>query len=100
MLEEEVAEWKKTHDTRQRIKHILIGIREPVSASQIAEQARCSPKTARKYLEELVDERIALKVDGPRGDRYYRNENTSDGGVHISYQLITPSRSYLISSMI
>lgn len=74
LLEEEVAEWKQRHDTRQRIKQVLIGIREPVPASQIAEQARCSSKTARKHLEDLVDERIVLKVNDPQGDRYCRND--------------------------
>lgn len=74
MVEEEVAAWTQTHDTRQRIKHVLTGIRDPVPVSQIADRARCSPKTARKHLEDLVDERIVLKVDDPQGARYQRND--------------------------
>lgn len=74
MLEEELEEWERTHDTRQRIKHVLAGVREPTPVSQIADRARCSQKTARKHLEELVDDRIVLKVTDPQGSRYYRND--------------------------
>lgn len=73
-LETELAEWEQSHDTRQRVKQVMVGIREPTPASTVAERARCSPNTARKHLRELVDERIVLKVDGPQGTRYHRND--------------------------
>jgi hypothetical protein len=74
LLKEEEMAWKQTHDTRQRLKHVLTGIRDPTPVSQIAERAQCSAKTARKHLEELVDERLVLKIDDPQGNRYCRND--------------------------
>jgi DNA-binding transcriptional ArsR family regulator len=74
ILDEELESWAQTHDTRHRIKQVTAGIREPKPASHIAERAQCSPKTARKHLEELVDERIVSKTDDPQGARYRRNE--------------------------
>lgn len=73
-LSEELESWERTHDTRQRIKHVMTGIREPTPVSQIADRARCSTKTARKHLEELVEERIISKIDDPQGNRYSRNK--------------------------
>jgi DNA-binding transcriptional ArsR family regulator len=73
-FDEELESWAQTHDTRHRIKHVMAGIREPKPVSHIAERAQCSPKTARKHLEELVDERIASKTDDPQGARYRRND--------------------------
>ena len=74
MLDGEIEKWKQTHDTRQRIKQVMTGVRDPMPVSQIAERVRCSPKSARKYLDELVEERIVLRVDDPQGDRYCRND--------------------------
>ncbi|WP_331232252.1 DUF7342 family protein [Natronorarus salvus] len=73
-IEDEVADWKQTHGTRQRVKQVLAGVRTPLAASDVAEQAHCTTKSARKYLEELVDERIARKIEDSRGARYLRNE--------------------------
>lgn len=73
-LEEEMASWEQTHDTRQRIKDVMVGVREPTPVSGIADRARCSTKTARKHLEELVEERIVSKVADPQGARYRRND--------------------------
>jgi DNA-binding transcriptional ArsR family regulator len=73
-LDEELESWIQTHDTRHRIKHVMAGVREPKPVSHIAERAQCSPKTARKHLEELVDERIVSKTDDPQGARYRRND--------------------------
>lgn len=74
LLEEEETAWKQSHDTRERIKHVLIGLREPTPVSQIAESAHCAAKTARKHLEAFADERLALKIDDPQGTRYCRND--------------------------
>ena len=73
-LNEELESWTQTHDTRHRIKHVMAGLREPKPASYIADRVQCSPKTARKHLEELVDERIASKTEDPQGARYCRND--------------------------
>lgn len=73
-LDDELESWVQTRDTRHRIKQVMAGIREPKPVSHIAERARCSSKTARKHLEELVDERIVSKTDDPQGARYRRND--------------------------
>jgi DNA-binding MarR family transcriptional regulator len=73
-FEEELRTWERTQDTRQRIKQVVIGVRDPTSPSRIASRARCSPKTARKHLRDLADERIVLRIDDPQGDRYRRND--------------------------
>ena len=73
-LEEELRTWERTHDTRRRVKQVVIGVRNPIPVSRIANRARCSSKTARKHLRELAEERIVLRVTDPQGDRYCRND--------------------------
>ena len=73
-IEDEITDWKQSQGTRQRVKQVVAGVRTPLAASDVAEQAHCTTKSARKYLEELTDERIARKIDDSRGARYQRNE--------------------------
>lgn len=77
-LDAEREEWVESHDTRQRVKDVMIGIREPVPASEVAERAQCSPNAARKHLEEFVDLGVVqARTDGGtrryvRNDEYFR----------------------------
>ena len=63
-------------DVEQRIYGTLLQTREPTTASAIAEQAECDPKTARKYLNWFADLGIVTRYDGhpatyERNDAYF-----------------------------
>lgn len=73
-LESEREAWAARHDTRSRVRQVITGTREPVSAAEIADRARCSTNAARKYLDELAEERLVLASTGRRGARYRRND--------------------------
>jgi predicted ArsR family transcriptional regulator len=54
-------------------RYVIVGIREPTSVAQIAEQAQCSKNAARKHLKELADLGVAReRTDGQRM-QYARN---------------------------
>lgn len=76
-LERQREQWIENHDTRQRIKEIIVGIHDPTSVAQIAEQAQCSANAARKHLKELADLGIARtwtdqRTQYARNDEYFR----------------------------
>lgn len=63
-------------DVEQRIYGTILGIRDPTSASSIADQVDCDPKTARKYLGWFADLGIVTRHEGPpatyeRNDAYF-----------------------------
>lgn len=63
-------------DVEQRIYGTILQTREPTTASAIAEQVGCDPKTARKYLEWFDDLGIVTRHDGhpatyERNDAYF-----------------------------
>ncbi|ELY86922.1 DUF7342 family protein [Natrinema altunense] len=64
-------------DVEQRIYGTILQTREPATASAIAEQAECDPKTARKYLGWFSDLGIVTRHDGhpttyERNDAYFQ----------------------------
>lgn len=63
-------------DVEQRIFGTILQIREPSTASAIAERADCDPKTARKYLGWFADLGIVTRHEGhpatfERNDAYF-----------------------------
>jgi len=63
-------------DVEQRIYGTMLQTREPTTASAIAEQVDCDPKTARKYLGWFADLGIVTRHDGhpttyERNDAYF-----------------------------
>jgi predicted transcriptional regulator len=63
-------------DVEQRIYGTILQTREPTTASAIAEQVDCDPKTARKYLGWFADLGIVTRSDGhpatyERNDAYF-----------------------------
>jgi predicted ArsR family transcriptional regulator len=73
-LEQQRKRWVETRDTHQRIKDIIVGIRQPAPIAQIAEQAQCSKNAARKHLTELADLGVAQKETASQRTRYSRND--------------------------
>lgn len=63
-------------DVEQRIYGTMLQTREPTTASEIATQVECDPKTARKYLGWFADLGIVTRHDGhpatyERNDAYF-----------------------------
>jgi predicted transcriptional regulator len=63
-------------DVEQRIYGTVLQTREPTTASAIAEQVECDPKTARKYLRWFADLGVVTHRDGhpatyERNDAYF-----------------------------
>ena len=63
-------------DVEQRIYGTVLQTREPATASAIAEQVECDPKTARKYLDWFAELGIVTRHDGhpatyERNDAYF-----------------------------
>ena len=63
-------------DVEQRIYATILQTREPTTASAVADQADCDPKTARKYLGWFGDLGIVTRHDGhpvtyERNDAYF-----------------------------
>lgn len=73
-LETEREQWLETRDTRERIKDVAIGLREPAPVAEIAELAHCSANAARKHLTHLADLGIVRRAGGDRTTRYARND--------------------------
>lgn len=74
-VNERVAqEWKKTTTGRARVKEVLQETTEFTKASDIAERALVSEPTARKYLDELVEEGFGETEQDGRTTRYRRDE--------------------------
>lgn len=73
-LEQQREQWVETRDTRQRIKDIIVGIREPAPVAQVAERAQCSKNAARKHLTELANLGVARRITDGQQTRYVRND--------------------------
>lgn len=71
-LEAERNQWADL-DSRQRVRHVVVGLHEPRSVAEIAEHASCSPNTARKHLNELADLGVVREYSEGGSTRYARN---------------------------
>jgi hypothetical protein len=67
-------EVRSDRDARQRVRGVLLSLREPTSVATVAERADCSPNTARKHLTDLADLGIARATEADGATRYRRNE--------------------------
>lgn len=71
-VNEAVAEeWEAETTPYERVREVISHAYEPVSAETVAEDARTSPKTARKHLAALAEEGFVATAPGERGGTYY-----------------------------
>lgn len=68
-------EWIARTDGFDRVKMTLEATQQPKSAGVIADEAMVSEKTARKYLQRLVDLNAASAIQDERPTRYKRDTN-------------------------
>lgn len=73
-LTDEREAWTDSEDTHERIRAVITGLQEPVTAPTVAERAACSTNAARKHLNEFVTLGIVRKREDSRGARYVRND--------------------------
>lgn len=74
-VNERVArEWKETTTGRERVKEVLAETTEFATAGEVAERALVSEPTARKYLDELVEDGPGETKQDGRTTRYRRDE--------------------------
>jgi DNA-binding Lrp family transcriptional regulator len=69
-----VDEWVESTTARERIKEILEETTTYSKVSTIADRARVSEPTTRKYLKELVEEGIGTTEQDGRATLYKRNQ--------------------------
>lgn len=67
-------EWKEATTGRERVKEVLTETTEFTRVSDIGERALVSEPTARKYLEEFVEEGLGETGQDGRATRYKRDE--------------------------
>jgi len=72
-----VGEWKAETTPYERVRHVVAHTYTPVSADAVAEDARTSPKTARKHLKSLANEGFATTSSGTHGATMYRRSPES-----------------------
>lgn len=72
--EQVVEEWTASTTARERVKEILTETTRFSKASTIADRARVSEPTTRKYLNELVEEGVGVSEQDGRTTLYKRNQ--------------------------
>jgi len=72
--EQVVEEWTASTTARERVKEVLTETTSFSKASTIADRARVSEPTTRKYLNELVEEGIGVTEQDGRTTLYKRNQ--------------------------
>lgn len=65
--------WTERTDGFDRVRSVLETTRQPTAASEVADAAEVTEKTARKHLERLVDLGVATAVQDGRTTRYRRD---------------------------
>lgn len=70
-------EWESETTPYERVRHVIAHSYSPVSADTVAEDARTSPKTARKHLNALADEGFVVTATGKHGGATYRRSPES-----------------------
>lgn len=68
-------EWREETTARERIKEVLTETTEFEAATEIAERALVSEPTARKYLNEFVDEGVGVAEQDGRVRKYKRHDH-------------------------
>jgi len=69
-------EWETETTPYERVREVISYTYTPVSAPTVAEQARTSPKTARKHLNTLEDEGFVTAETGEKGTQYSRSRES------------------------
>jgi Fe2+ or Zn2+ uptake regulation protein len=70
-------EWESETTPYERIRSVIAHRYVPVSADAVAEDARTSPKTARKHLNTLAEEGFVVTATGEHGGTVYRRSPES-----------------------
>lgn len=73
MTSESPTVWDEGMDSGDRVRAVADVLTQPRSASWVAEQAQVNYKTARKYLEKLVDDDRLLTAEEGQQTVYYPN---------------------------
>lgn len=71
------AEWEAQTTPHERVREVISHIYTAVTAETVAENARTSPKTARKHLNTLADEGFVATEPGETGGTQYRRSPES-----------------------
>ena len=84
-------DWEAETTPYERIREVISRAYAPLSADTVAEEARTSPKTARKHLNALAAEGFVATDTGESGGTYYRRspeslvvEQAADILTHVS----------------
>ena len=72
--EQVVEEWTASTTARERVKEVLTETTRFSKASTIADRARVSEPTTRKYLNELAEEGVGVNKQDGRATLYKRNQ--------------------------
>jgi DNA-binding IscR family transcriptional regulator len=70
-------EWVSETTPYERVRHVIAHTYESVSVDAIADDARTSPKTARKHLNALANEGFVVTATGEHGGTTYRRSPES-----------------------
>jgi predicted ArsR family transcriptional regulator len=71
------ADWEAETTPYERVRQVISHTYTGVSAERVAEDARTSPKTARKHLNALAREGFVATTPGDHGGTYYRRSAES-----------------------
>lgn len=69
------SEWKAETTARERVREVLLETTEYATASEIADRALVSEPTARKFLDELVEDSVGVTERDSRTTTYKRHEH-------------------------
>ena len=70
-------EWEAETTPYERVREVISHFYEPTAADDVAEDARTSPKTARKHLNALADEGFVATETGENGATLFRRSSES-----------------------
>jgi DNA-binding IscR family transcriptional regulator len=70
-------EWESETTPYERIRRVIAHTYTPASADTVAEDARTSPKTARRHLNTLAEEGFVITATGNHGGTVYRRSPES-----------------------
>lgn len=70
-------QWESETTPYERVRHVIAHTYSPMSADTVAEDARTSPKTARKHLNALADEGFVGTSTGEHGGTTYQRSSES-----------------------
>lgn len=91
-----IEEWVAETTPYERVREVIGHVYTPTSADSVADEARTSPKTARKHLTALADEGFVTAAPGESGATLFRRspeslvvEQTADILAQVSIDELT-----------